>query len=544
VRGTGALLHILGCCATLALWAPAAHSGTYDVWGCRFADGSPAPEAGWEPFQPEFGRTWNVCSSLGGSLGAALNESAAVPPDAKIGWVFTAPAGLTIENYTVYRYARSSGDLQRSREYWLYNDAPVFDNQYRFPQETCSIYVNCPERGTPGDPQSPANRFEERDRALKQLYLITQCRAPDPAGCPPGSPGSYFALYAARLGLSDISPPTFRSAPSGSLMIPGAVLSGERTVRFEANDVGGGLARAGIVVDGQLRPEQLVDVTGTTCRLPYTAPVPCPLSAGGLLSLDTAELPNGPHRIQLALTDAGENRTLSDPVTITTQNGGRPNGIGASRFVKLSAWANARRGEHSTSRTVAYGRTASIHGRLVAADGTPIREALIDVSAVSRHQGGRVRRLAPLQTDQRGRFAFRPRPGSSRTFTMQYRAFTLDDVPVASERVHLHVRAGVTLQVRPRRASPHGRIAFTGRLLGGPGRRGTQVQLFAVARRGRDRVPVATVRADRRGRFHFSYRFRRTFAPFTYYFQAVVERQNSYPYATGRSERVSVRIVR
>jgi hypothetical protein len=70
------------------------------------------------------------------------------------------------------------------------------------------------------------------------------------------------------------------------------------------------------------------------------------------------------------------------------------------------------------------------------------------------------------------------------------------------------------------------------------------VQLFAVARRGRDRVPVATLRADERGRFSFRYRFRRTFAPFTYYFQAVVQRQNAYPYATGRSKRVSVRIVR
>jgi hypothetical protein len=108
----------------------------------------------------------------------------------------------------------------------------------------------------------------------------------------------------------------------------------------------------------------------------------------------------------------------------------------------------------------------------------------------------------------------------------------------------LDVRAGLRLQVRPHRIAPRGRIAFAGRLLGGSGQRNTQVGLFAVARRGRDRVPVATLRADRRGRFHFSYRFRRTFAPFTYYFQAVVQRQNGYPYATGRSSRVSVRIVR
>jgi hypothetical protein len=116
-------------------------------------------------------------------------------------------------------------------------------------------------------------------------------------------------------------------------------------------------------------------------------------------------------------------------------------------------------------------------------------------------------------------------------------------VPVATKEVVLNVRAGVTLRVRPHQTSPRGRIFFTGRLLGGPGRRGTQVGLYAVAARGHDRVPVATLRADRRGRFHFSYRFRRTLAPFTFYFQAVVRQQNAYPYATGRSHRVSVQIV-
>jgi hypothetical protein len=498
---------------------------------------------GWQPFQDQFGRIWNTCASRDGSVGATLNESATVSTDSKIGWVFTAPSGLTIENYSVYRYARSGGTPDRSRDYWLYNDAPVFDNQYRFPQEVCSFYLGCSERGTAGGGiRSSANRFEERGLSLKQLYLINQCRAPDAGGCPPTSPGSSFTLYSARIGLSDISPPTFRVPPTGSLMAPGAVLTGERTVRFDASDVGGGLARAAIVVDDQSQPEQPVDLGGTTCRAPYTTPAPCALSAAGLLSLDTAQFPNGPHKIQIALIDAGENRTLSEPIIVSTQNGGRPNGIGASRFVKLSVWTTAR-GNRSASRTVTYGRTAWIHGRLRATDGTPIRGATLDVSALSRRLGARTRPLAPVQTDEKGRFALRPRPGSSRTFTVQYRAFTLDDVPVACERVRIDVRAGVRLQVRPHRISPRGRIRFTGRLVGGPGRAGTHVGLFAVARHGRDRVPVATVRADRRGRFHFSYRFRRTFAPFTYYFQAVVQRQNGYPYATGKSRRVSVRIV-
>jgi hypothetical protein len=180
---------------------------------------------------------------------------------------------------------------------------------------------------------------------------------------------------------------------------------------------------------------------------------------------------------------------------------------------------------------------------LTSGDGQPISEAVVEVTSTDRRLGAQPRALRPLVTDAQGRFQLVPSAGASRTFEFSYRAFTLEE-PVARSAVRLNVRAGVRLGVHPRRTTSRGRIVFEGRLLGGPGRGGTQVGLFAVARRGRDRVPVATLRADRRGRFRFTYRFRRTFAPFTYYFQAVVQRQNGYPYATGRSKRVSVRIVR
>jgi hypothetical protein len=65
-----------------------------------------------------------------------------------------------------------------------------------------------------------------------------------------------------------------------------------------------------------------------------------------------------------------------------------------------------------------------------------------------------------------------------------------------------------------------------------------------VGRRGREKVPVTILRANRNGRFRFAYRFRRSFAPFTYHFQAVVRRQPGYPYVTGSSPSVAVHIVR
>jgi hypothetical protein len=51
------------------------------------------------------------------------------------------------------------------------------------------------------------------------------------------------------------------------------------------------------------------------------------------------------------------------------------------------------------------------------------------------------------------------------------------------------------------------------------------------------------VRTDRRGRFRFTYRFRRTFQPTTFTFWAQLEPQHGYPYVRGRSRRVAVGVL-
>jgi hypothetical protein len=309
-------------------------------------------------------------------------------------------------------------------------------------------------------------------------------------------------------------------------------------VRVEGDDVGSGVARIELLVDGDVR-----DQVSTGCRPPYVDLAPCSRSVERTLTVDTAAVSNGRHTVAVALIDAAGNRTTSDPTVITTRNEGPANGTSATRDAKLRSWFQVGRTSR-TSRTISFGRRTTINGSLTTPKGEPIRAAEIEVVATPRALGTSTSHFSPVTTDARGRFAFKAPAGPSRTFQFAYRAFGSDDVAAVTNRVILHVRAGVALRVTPRRTTSRGRISFSGLLLGGPNRAGTQVQLFAVARKGRDRVPVATLRADRRGRFQFKYRFRRTFAPFTYYFQAVVQRQNGYPYAAGSSKRVSVRIVR
>jgi hypothetical protein len=544
VRGIRALPRILACCAVLVAYAPPAHAGVYDVWGCALADGSPVPANGWTAGGSSSARFEDSCQVRGGGLVANLDNNSFVAPDrnqpglAMSSWTFSAPPALTIANYTLYRYARSSEAGQSSRDFQLVHVRPGGALET---VEACVYPAGCTELGDATVPFAPSNRFERDGLQLSQLRVSAICSSP--SGCPATAPPSYLEVFSSRVGLSDDRAPAFRSAPTGSLLETGAPIDGVRSVEYAAYDDGGGLARAALVVDGVMRKEQPADPADASCREPYVETVPCSLVAEGTIRFDTAVLSDGPHQVALAVIDAGGNRALSSPVEVVTNNRGGVNGTGASRRARIMSWFLVG-GRSRTSRTVPFGRRATVYGSLTTVDGVPIRGAGIDVSATPSVRGAAARPLGRVTSDRRGRFTFTAPKGASRRFRLSYRPFESDPTPAAAAEVTLNVRAGMALRVTPRRTTSRGRISFTGRLLGGPYRAGTQVQLFAVARKGRDRVPVATLRADRRGRFQFRYRFRRTFAPFTYYFQAVVQRQNGYPYATGRSKRVSVRIVR
>jgi hypothetical protein len=145
-------------------------------------------------------------------------------------------------------------------------------------------------------------------------------------------------------------------------------------------------------------------------------------------------------------------------------------------------------------------------------------------------------------TDARGAWAVVVPRGSSREVRVGYRAFSLDDAPARELIAHVDVPAQIRLSIAPRHVGRHGTIRFRGALPGGPGRDGTHLTLYAVDRRGRGQIPVAVLRCDARGRFRYRYRFSRTPGPTTYRFVAVLERQQGYPYASGRSPIVSVRV--
>jgi hypothetical protein len=365
-----------------------------------------------------------------------------------------------------------------------------------------------------------------------------------PRDCTPADPGGALTIGRARVGLADDAAPTL-APPAGSLVTPDAVLEGPQGVTVSASDVGGGVERFAVAVDGIDVASEAVGDQHPSCRTPFVDLVPCPTSVTRSFAFDTSAVGNGRHALQIVAVDAAGNRTPSPPVRVWIANGASPNGAGASRRAKLAAAFHSR-GKRAARphATVPFGRTRPIRGRLTDVRGAPIRGARIEVLATNRRPGAIRRQEGIVETRADGRFRYVPRRGPSRRLEFAYRAFSLDPEPSTTAELTLDVRAGVTLVVRPRRTTSRGTIRFRGRLLGDPGRAGVQVTLYAVGRQARSRVPVAVLRTDSAGRFRFRYQFLRTFAPFTYRFVAQVQSQRGYPYAAAASRPVTVRVVR
>jgi hypothetical protein len=526
--------------AVLAMPAPAS-AGTYVVHSCAFPDGTPAPIDGWT-FQsdPVVWAQWRVTC-----LDPAAPERAMqawLTPDAGVTaygqWVFRAPADTALVGYTLYRHEASSGGGPTRAVGYSYDDGGVIDGCFAWPQ-------GCTERGTT-DPRSrfsAANLVEHGGINTRTLTIAVRCSSvgADPGyPCPPGPGG--ISIYAARMSLSDAKAPVLDAEPAGSLVDSSQPLDGVETVSAIAHDAGGGLARATLLVDDVSVEQAAPAAAGPACAEPYAAVVPCPLRSSFTVAFDTGALSNGAHRLRLVITDAANNTAASREWMATFTNVGAPNGSVAHRLATLTARLSGASNKAPLQHRVAFGRATRLRGRLADPSGHPIANASLDVAFRVLRPGSQWTAGGVVTTGADGTWTlFVPR-GASREVRVSYRAFSRDELPSRELVARVDVAARVRLAVTPRRIGRRGRVRFRGMLVGGPGREGAQVALYAVDRRGGSRVPVAILRCDSRGRFRYSYRFSRTPGPTTYRFVAVADRQQGYPYAAGRSPIVPLRV--
>ncbi len=345
-----------------------------------------------------------------------------------------------------------------------------------------------------------------------------------------GAVGSIFAaVFGATVTVNDPTPPKVdRVFPSG--LNAGGVVGGDEPVTFDASDNSG------------IRRADLVDVTpgsaqgvigGNPIDCDYSFAKPCPNATG--LTVNANSIQPGARTLQVRVTDAGGNVGESAPFTV--QVGGPLNGSNASAAARLTATFTNRR----SRATVGFGRRARVNGRVTDANGAPIAGAVIQVLDRQLRIGTGYVSRGEVTTGADGRFTLLPGRGAARAIRFEYRARRQLAAPSATDIVSMHVRAGVTLSIRPRSVGPNGRIRFSGRLRAGPIPRSGKVLDLQAFDGGKWRT-FETVRARRNARYSAAYRFTNATRGRTLSFRARVRRDDSYPYYLGYSSRARVRI--
>ncbi len=303
-----------------------ASAGTYQVGAC---DRAPADQNNsWQPFDEDTAHilTGHVCPPLPGEGEPAkatglfatdsLTGTGNAASGASAGWRFTAPAGMTIVAVQADRYLGAYGDNG-----WLPSlaaDGTTLEScTFSFPENKCAV------GGPVGNFNSLSGSVPINNAST--LTASITCRGTE--GCLTGGTlyTAWAALYGASVTLNEASDPSLLGV-SGELWGPGPADGfhrGVESVAFAATDPSG-ISQATLLVDGRNAATQ-----AGVCD--YTYPIPCQ-GLAGTLSLDTAQLADGPHTLTLAVYDAAQNETLQTH-QITVDNGApaAPSALSAAR---------------------------------------------------------------------------------------------------------------------------------------------------------------------------------------------------------------------
>ena len=379
-------------------------------------------------------------------------------PGAYAGWTFTAPPETTIANYTLWRSCTDRGS-QATR---IRTTTSTRTFRARHPRLSSSSgaarYLRLRGVGhrsaaVTSEPRTASTAPASQVQRHHTRALVCDVRAP--ASVRSAIDGARVLGSTARaIGLADSdSPRHSRRPPSGSLLTaPTRRSRASKTSRFAARDRRR-RHRAGR--HRRRRPHRAEPRarSGHAARAvdPFTTPSTLPASGDvEHLVVRHRQLPNGPHTVQASVTDAAGNETRSDPVSVTTLNGSQPNGRGASRFVKLSAWLRSKRDKPRRAAVVPYGSSRFAEGRLTDAGGHPIAGAVLQASSRVRRPGAKYRSTGTVTTGEDGRFAYRiakgPSPHASgsptrRTRSTPRRSQTRDAHPRRQSRPQAQARA-------------------------------------------------------------------------------------------------------
>jgi hypothetical protein len=563
VSSLAALLCALA--AVLATSPGASAAGTYTLWSCKNGAGLPAPIDGWssaasDPSGAYPGPT-NSCSD-GKSFGASWKADYDIfPAGTGQRWQYTAPAGVTITNVTMERsmgaVSRLHGagtDVGSSPTAMAYRGKVVRDpiadaaSVIELCQDNCNkfSFVAYP------DPSFPPLAFKVDGTTFG--FSAGCARVASEAGpyqCQgdPGGRGGY-TVERAKIVLADPSAPT--AADITGSVLDAAALSGTRDLSLTAADRGSGIWDAEVKVDATvIRPRGVVNANGGLCSPTgdvdgFLAGAPCKPSVSLSLPIDTTRVADGAHTLTVDLWDAAGNRSRVLERAITVANSpvvdnplpsvsGTPGAVaerpavpaikGAGAGAVVGA-ANGSGGDRASARfvqskkpasvTTTYGRAVTIKGQLVDRSKKPIAGAHLDVLETVALKGAAQQYVATIDTDAKGRFAYRPAVGPQRKVAFAYVPKTGDAAYATQLAVSFDVKAAVTLAVTPKSTSRKNKVTFSGRVTAGPlPPAGARV---VIETRGKHAwLIVAALNTNASGAFAWSHKFS---VPLTYHFRA------------------------
>jgi hypothetical protein len=427
--------------ATALVLGVAANAGadTYTVRGCA---------AGWEKHADQGSAATDACAT-GGGLTAQL-----VGPGPWDGGTFafhrfTAPAGTRIARVTLGRSTQGMPvGTVRSFSYTLSADGKTIEACAPGPTDTCT-----------GDLAGPLDAVGLDAAAV--LFSFG-CGADDPNVCAAvnGTVPS-ATITDPRIVLRDPAAPTV----TARTIADNGETSGRVRLSYVAGDVGGGVYRTVVRVDGKVVQ---ADPVGGACAdvdpsdddaYEFGAPAPCPASATRTVDFDVLKLPLAEHAVEIDVEDAGGNATpVYGPVVLPKANGtvaggspgtgggtgGGPGVGGAStkpptgKDARLDAWFVKN---HKRSYTNRYGRRVVVRGLLRTKARKAVGGARLDVY---HEVGGKLRRLGKtgLKTRPDGRVTLiLPLNLDTRRIVLAYRAFRPG--PITSQlSLRLTVRDG------------------------------------------------------------------------------------------------------
>jgi hypothetical protein len=400
----------------LFLVAPAvASANQYLVTSCTDPLGQPNAAAGWLAFSTPGGVTANTCTTANGALTATLPD-ARPPSNATANWRFEAPPGTSIVRVTGRRTtAGLVGPNTQQR-----------DISYLMTGSGGQVLEECtPQAAGSSCTADLAGSIDKQ--GLSTTFVVFRALCTE-AGATCTRPLTVSATHM-WVTLADAAGPVV----ANPRVVDDGDTSGVLRVGFDAADVGGGLYRTLVKVDGRIA--QAIPLGAMPCAdvnpsdadpYQFNVPVPCPpLVKSAAAAIDVRKLKPGPHGVEIAVEDAAGNQTtVYGPVEFPKSNLVTGSSVERAEALtgRLRMWFVKAKSGNRRSYTSTFRHRVVTRGVLRTRKGRGIVGARIDVYHI--RSDGR-RRLVKTGLKSRAKGALTlilPNNVDTRTLEFAYRA--------------------------------------------------------------------------------------------------------------------------